>query len=139
MCCFPLSLFSSLLPSIPPRYSLSGIVSFSPLCALTGLFLSLIAMAGSTPLHNAADIFPTGDPTGAAAALPCIHKYIKKGQRQPSSLPPNPYFSVSSSPAKASTVQQGSGSTRLVCFGESLGPGLIEINAYTDWDDIYEA
>lgn len=46
----------------PSRYSPSVIVPFPPLCSLTGLFLSLIAMAGSSPLHNGADIFPTGDP-----------------------------------------------------------------------------
>lgn len=32
----------------------------------------------------------------------------------------------------------GGTSTRLVCFGQWLGPGLTEINAQTDWDDIYE-
>ena len=64
-------------------------------------------MAGSTPLHNAADIFPTGDPTvaaAAAAALPCTRK--KKWTEAPL-LPLNPYFSVSSSSAKLLLFSRG--------------------------------
>lgn len=33
---------------------------------------------------------------------------------------------------------EGGASTRPVCFGQWLGPGLTEINAQMDWDDIYE-
>ncbi len=88
-------------------------------------------MAGSTPLHNAADIFPTGDPTvvAVAAALPCILE--KKRDRETPLLPPSqPILLCFLLLCQASTVQQGSSSTRRVCFGESLGPGLIEINEH---------
>lgn len=96
----------SLLPSFPLSFSPSLILclrlSSSPLCALTGLFLSLIVMAGSAALHNAADIFPSRDPTVAAAAHP-----LKKWTRHPSFLAPNPYFSVSFSSAKLLPFSRG--------------------------------
>lgn len=76
MCCFPLSLFSSVLPSIPPIILCWLLCLFFPFVC-SDRPLPLIDSDGRlTPLHNAADIFPTGDPTvaaaAAAAALSCI-------------------------------------------------------------------
>lgn len=119
----------SLSPSSPftslhlSRYSLS--LSFPPLCTLTGLFLSLIVMAGSSPLHNAADIFPTGDPH-------CIW-FIKKKNYSPL-LPAFQHILLCFLRlCQASPHQQGSGSTRLVCSGQSLGPSSRRLMLRLGW------
>lgn len=93
-------------PSLPPFTLCRLLCLFSPLCAVTGLFLLLMVMGGSTPLHNAANIFPTGDPTVAAAALFCMC-WKKNGHKHPFSFPSNPYFSVSSGPAKLLLFSRG--------------------------------
>lgn len=107
------------------RYSLS--LSFPPLCTLTGLFLSLIVMAGSSPLHNAADIFPTGDPH-------CIwFKTTKKKNYSPLLPAFQPVLLCFLRLCQASPHQQGSGSTRLVCSGQSLGPSSRRLMLRLGW------
>lgn len=93
---------SSIHPSIP-SYIYKGL-SFSPLCALTGRFLSLLMMEVSVSLHSATDIFPTGDPT-AAAAGPTIQKWTDSPPL--SSLLPHPHFSGSISSAKLRRYSRG--------------------------------
>lgn len=117
----------SLSPSSPftslhlSRYSLS--LSFPPLCTLTGLFLSLIVMAGSSPLHNAADIFPTGDPH-------CIwfKKKTKKKLLTPSPcLPAHTPLFPPALPSFSSSAGERFNKTGL--FWPVIGPQFTEINA----------
>lgn len=93
------------------------LLSYPSLCAATGLFLSLIVMAGSASFQNAADIFPT-----VAEAAP-LSKEKKRRKRW---TPPHPssilcFLQL----CQASTVQQGSSSTRRVCSGESASRRLM--------------
>lgn len=135
--CLPPSLPQSFLPSLYP----SGIV-FSSFVRSDRL-LPLIDSDGRLSLHSIMLLifFPLETPL-----LLRLHPSLPlKMDRHSSSsshrsFPPSPallfcFLQL----CQASTIQQGSISTRLDCSGESLGPSLAEINARTDGDDIYEA